>query len=1179
MDINENNLDPQAEENLNDIIDDLDAVGGETPKNANDFIIHDPEQFIKDYNNYLTYKNIDNFTLLALIESYFFAKSNELILNKSEFITFDLFKSLMNLASSATIKTIRIQNLQLKGRALKYLSKCRYISLKELELDSCPYIESPAVASFFNSSEKTLKEFNKIIFKKVFIEDPCITSIVNSFYKMPELKELIFVDCPNLTSLAFQNLFPLKTSSIRMLHLEKLNMSDKVLSKFSVSESLSTLENLTLIKLSGLNDQGLVDLFSSPFLNSLKKLEIRNLVSIKGLFLNELQNKATDLISLKLGELPNLTQDNLENFLKQTAPFLSNLKVLEMSQLSQLSNTFATELSYLHFQELEELTMNYYLKMNSSSLVQLLSSDITNTIKTLNLENCTGLVDFPSNMSSLSKCNLKNLQKLNLNYCAKLSSYIIQAIGTIASLSNLKILSLNGVQTLDDVTCLYLTKSNYFQSITELYLENCPSITIKSFQELMRSVMTQNMEVLSLEGNSQLNDEIWGYFNRSPNLTKLRDLRLRGLNITSAGVDKLIESDKMLNIEILYLTDACFAFPSFYMSAKCSKLNKIEGSFDNITPEEVENLLQSPYLSPGFEFQDIINKVIMDDGIMTALTNGKSNFLKKIWDFPQCDIRDMNTDSIEQMLKSEKLNPFFNLDRFLKEMKAIVKDSMLEAMSKNPLCVNNLFDLDLVGCKNVTSIGVEAILLSKYLCPFFNISGFLKSMKYTFATQASVILPLITHANFTKMIKKLDLDDYELDGGLLRKELLLKPNVFPNLRTLNLSRTKIDDRDLLALAENEVMVILIVLNLNNNPSITREGFHKFFEITSKKDLMLRKLDLEYCKINNSHLKAITEAPFAKHLKSVSLGGCKEVDGMGLAYFMELYNKYKKIDMKDIYEKFKHYINYDDKKKVYSLRKEVDADSSEIYQFLKNINDGVKIKKVEIERNRNMIRDKVMISLCKEKRMENIHKLNLTNCNITSKLLFEIAVSKHLKQIQDLNLENTNIDDQGVKSLCYSRNMSNLRKLKLDYCNYITKVAITAILMGNFHNDFNPDQILTHFADTIDPELLQTMVDNKFFYNFQKLDLTKKTDFNLEELDTLIKMQKKNPILDINVSLKQIFDKYKSEVSDQILIDLAEAKLLSTTRHLDLAGAPLSEEGLMAIFTSKYANPNLFLFSI
>jgi hypothetical protein len=252
-------------------------------------------------------------------------------------------------------------------------------------------------------------------------------------------------------------------------------------------------------------------------------------------------------------------------------------------------------------------------------------------------------------------------------------------------------------------------------------------------------------------------------------------------------MDKLILSDKMLNIEIMYLSDACFAFPSFYNTEKCSKLRKIDGSWENVTPEEVENLLKSPYLSPEFQFQDITEMVYMDDTLLQALT--ESNFLKKIWEFPQCDIRDISPSTIENMLSSKNLNPFFNIDRFLKEMKSIINDEILNALAKNPLCVNNLFDLDLVGTRDVTAEGIQKVLTSKYLCPLFNISSFIKSIQCYYSNQASSIIPFVAKGNYTKVIKRLDLGDYELENGILRKDLLFDPNVFRNLRTLNLSNT------------------------------------------------------------------------------------------------------------------------------------------------------------------------------------------------------------------------------------------------------------------------------------------------------------------------------------------------------------------------------------------------------
>ena len=1164
-------VEPPPEDNIADL---LDGLGVETTQKAEtDYIINDPEKFIKEYNDPMAYRNIDDFTVLALIESLFFAKTNELVLSKSEFITTDLFKNIMTLPSTATIKTLRLQSLQIKGRAFKYLSKCHYISLKELEIDSCPNVESQGIDQYFHSSESCLKNLQKIIFKKSNIEDSCVMSILNASQKMKEMREMVFIDCPKLTSTAFESLLNNNFENIRLLHFENIKMSDKVLTRLANCEPIKFLENLTLIKVVGITDQCLVDFFNSSNLVSLKFLEVRTLILVKGLFLANFQSKASDLVSLKIVDLPHLLQDQLESFLKNSP--MPKLRVLEISQMNQILDNFMVTLTSLHFESLEELTLNNYIKMTSSSVVQLLASALTNTVKTLTIEYCTGLAEMPNNFSSLTKCDLKNLEKLSFNFCTTLSTYLLQQLGNIPSMSNLKILSLCGIPTVDDVACIALTKYNNFKNLKELYLDNCPNFSIRSFQEVVRNVMTINLEVFSLNGITQLNDDIWGYVLKSPGLKKLRDIRLKGLNITSSGVDKFMESDKMLNVEVMHFSDAYFSFPSIYQTEKCSKLKKIEGSWENVTPEDVENLLQSTSLSSEFQFQDLTDMIYMDDNLLTILTD--SQFLKKIWEFPQSDIRDVYPSTIAKILLSPNLNPFFNIDRFLKEFKSIINDEILEAMSKSPLCINNLFDLDLVGSNDATAEGIQKILTSKYLCPLFNISSFIKSLQCYYGTQSHVIIPYVSKGNFTKVIKRLDLGDYDLESGILRKDLLLKPNVFRNLRSLNLSNTSILDEDLKALADNELMELLVILSLNNNPSITVEGFQYFFESISKKEIPLKTLMLEYCKITNGHLKQINEASFGRHLRYLALAGCKDIDSEGLPYLLDLINRYKKIDSRKILEDFKHYISLDDKKQ-FTIRKDFVIDKNEVFNFLKKNETGMtKKEKSESEKIRFMIRDGVMVDLCKDKKMENLHKLDLNNCAITSTVIIEISNCVFLKQLQKLYLENTNIDDGGIDSLCNSKMMTNLIVLDIAYCNLITKKSLENILNGNFHKDFNPDEILSDFAQKIDSNLLLLIFNkNKFFQNMGKLTLTQNNEFTLKDLDVLMKMQKENQWLEINVNLGQILDKQKSLLTDEILQTLGDSRIISIAKTLDLAGANISAEGLQAIFVSKHVNPNFYV---
>ena len=85
----------------------------------------------------------------------------------------------------------------------------------------------------------------------------------------------------------------------------------------------------------------------------------------------------------------------------------------------------------------------------------------------------------------------------------------------------------------------------------------------------------------------------------------------------------------MLTIEVLGLSNATDAFPSFYNSSKCGKLKKIVGKFDDVNEDDLINLLKSDYLSPEFHFDDIVEEISITDNILFALSESK--FLKKIW--------------------------------------------------------------------------------------------------------------------------------------------------------------------------------------------------------------------------------------------------------------------------------------------------------------------------------------------------------------------------------------------------------------------------------------------------------------------------------------------------------------------------------------------------------------------
>lgn len=96
------------------------------------------------------------------------------------------------------------------------------------------------------------------------------------------------------------------------------------------------------------------------------------------------------------------------------------------------------------------------------------------------------------------------------------------------------------------------------------------------------------------------------------------------------------------------------------------------------------------------------------------------------------DITHISIECLIEFISSENLHPFFDIVSLIDESKSIINDEILLAMSNNPLCVNNLFDVNLQGTKDVTEKGIIGLLTSRFLAPTFNIDDFLINIKYKF---------------------------------------------------------------------------------------------------------------------------------------------------------------------------------------------------------------------------------------------------------------------------------------------------------------------------------------------------------------------------------------------------------------------------------------------------------------
>lgn len=66
-------------------------------------------------------------------------------------------------------------------------------------------------------------------------------------------------------------------------------------------------------------------------------------------------------------------------------------------------------------------------------------------------------------------------------------------------------------------------------------------------------------------------------------------------------------------------------------------------------------------------------------------------------------------------------------------------------------------------------------------------------------------------------------------------------------------------------------------------------------------------------------------------------------------------------------------------------------------------------------------------------------------------------------------------------------------------------------------------------------------------------------------------EKLNSNIFIQINLFNIFNKYKSEITDSLIIKLAKSKILKSILELNLRGSKVTRFGIKELFQSKYLN--------
>ena len=537
------------------------------------FTIKDINAFRKDYKDYNFYEEIDDSTILSLVEAGYFKHNKELILKDSFSITSQLFKKLINLPKSKYIKVLDLSELPINDKAFTYLSTGS--QLEVLRIKSCEKIKGNGLVNFFAS--KNLMALKEVVFNDLNIDNEVLDTIIKNRKSMQRFSILKIIKCQNINNDSLRNLFTDKFT-LNTLHLEDLQVEDEGFEQMAKCSSLSVLESITLTRIELATDEGFASFFQSIHLKRLKKIHIEDNEEVSEQTLSKLAN-LKNLESLELVTLNYVSFNHLKPLVQ--SQIFDNLKELVLKDVTSVDEDILQVIAKNPtFKSLEVLDISECSDVSSKGFEFLMRcANLTSKLKVLLLENDTFITEMSQDQKIINSLRLETLKEINFKGCNGISPSFVQTLTLIPSLANVKILNFINVLPFNDQALTYLGSSKYLRNVAEIYLDNCNEITSKGFDDLVKKPFSNSLEIISVKNCTKLDDDIFESISNSKRLKKLREIYLDKCDITSDGVDILIESEKMKNIEILGLTFAYYAFPAFYKSPNCINLREIKGIF------------------------------------------------------------------------------------------------------------------------------------------------------------------------------------------------------------------------------------------------------------------------------------------------------------------------------------------------------------------------------------------------------------------------------------------------------------------------------------------------------------------------------------------------------------------------------------------------------------------------
>ena len=142
------------------------------------FKINDLQEFRMEYKDYTVYEQINDATVLSLVDSQYFKHNKELKLSVSESITNNLFKSLSNDENSKYIQIMILNDLYIDDKALNGMAKGKNLILEEIEINNCDGIKGQGLINYFSSMN--VKRLKRLTLNNLSIGNEVVISLISN---------------------------------------------------------------------------------------------------------------------------------------------------------------------------------------------------------------------------------------------------------------------------------------------------------------------------------------------------------------------------------------------------------------------------------------------------------------------------------------------------------------------------------------------------------------------------------------------------------------------------------------------------------------------------------------------------------------------------------------------------------------------------------------------------------------------------------------------------------------------------------------------------------------------------------------------------------------------------------------------------------------------------------------